>query len=687
MAEGVKEVKKGIKGFKDTLKMYDYFISCLIRKKILLRGNVSKGHYTLGRDFIQGSDTISVFYQIQSFSRTLPNAMVERIRDTFEGMMGEDIRINFISQLEKHIIDWSSTQMQLQLKAWREQDEQSRNKDAFSIANNFSTSETSEWLKDTITDLYMEENKNKRDILRVSFVINIVNTDISDRGIMKFETFLEELSYYLKTNGIYFERLSVDLDKFINTQLPFNADFEEDKGLVVSKSLFTDVLYSKTMELRQGRIGDSGIYLLTDIYSGKSVFKKVKETAESNETWLVTAESGGGKSYLVKMMAIMLLSQGFNGTINDIEGDEYLPLADWISTDNPDAVRVVNMRQGGYIDPFPIPNLVGDEEIDSTLKSQSVDYVTSLLKSLIGDKIFEENTWADSILDAAVGKLYSVYGVTNEPNTWKNSQRGSIKDILGVFDSALETGKPFDGLSKHMDKDEFTSVATLMYVKLSTYFSEKGLRSGFFRYAIAISELNEADLVIVSFNMKNTPESSIDPVQMKIMQLSASILSYQRSIYSKYVLGKFNFKIWEEYQRWGDFSGSDKILSTNVTGGRKLGDVVIIVTNSIGSILYSDRSDHKKVFENVRSFMIGAIGDSGVRADLLKRLSISHLKPELDKIAISTVLNNKTSITGDAYKYAFLACLDRKDFSVGKVCLPPELEKSSLFRTGVMVKE
>ena len=181
MAEGVKEVKKGIKGFKDTLKMYDYFISCLIRKKILLRGNVSKGHYTLGRDFIQGSDTISVFYQIQSFSRTLPNAMVERIRDTFEGMMGEDIRINFISQLEKHIIDWSSTQMQLQLKAWREQDEQSRNTDAFSLSNNFSTSETSEWLKDTITDLYMEENKNKRDILRVSFVINIVNIDISDR--------------------------------------------------------------------------------------------------------------------------------------------------------------------------------------------------------------------------------------------------------------------------------------------------------------------------------------------------------------------------------------------------------------------------------------------------------------------------------------------------------------------------
>lgn len=687
MAEGVKEVRNGIKGFKDTLKMYDYFISCLIRKKILLRGSVSKGHYTLGRDFIQGSDTISVFYQIQSFSRTLPNAMVERIRDTFEGMMGEDIRINFISQLEKHVIDWSSTQMQLQLKAWREQDEQSSNKDAFSISNNFSTSETSEWLKDTVTDLYMEENKNKRDILRVSFVINIVNTDISDRGIMKFETFLEELSYYLKTNGMYFERLSADLDKYINTQLPFNADFEEDNGLVVSKSLFTDVLYSKTMELRQGRIGDRGIYLLTDIYSGKSVFKKVKETAESNETWLVTAEAGGGKSYLVKMMAIMLLSQGFKGTINDIEGDEYLPLADWVSTDNPDAVRVVNMRQGGYIDPFPIPNLVGDEEIDSTLKSQSVDYVTSLLKSLIGDKIFEEDTWADSILDAAVGKLYSVYGVTNEPNTWKNSQRGSIKDILGVFDSALETGKPFEGLSKHMDKDEFTSVATLMYVKLSTYFSEKGLRSGFFRYAIAISELNEADLVIVSFNMKNTPESSIDPVQMKIMQLSASILSYQRSIYSKYVLGKFNFKIWEEYQRWGDFSGSDKILSTNVTGGRKLGDVVIIVTNSIGSILYSDRSDHKKVFENVRSFMIGAIGDSGVREDLLKRLSISHLQPELDKIAISTVLNNKTSITGDAYKYAFLACLDRKDFSVGKVCLPPELEKSSLFRTGVTVKE
>ena len=52
---------------------------------------------------------------------------------------------------------------------------------------------------------------------------------------------------------------------------------------------------------------------------------------------------------------------------------------------------------------------MGDEEIDSTLKSQSVD-CNIFIKSLIGDKIFEENTWADSILDAAVVNYIHLWG-------------------------------------------------------------------------------------------------------------------------------------------------------------------------------------------------------------------------------------------------------------------------------------
>lgn len=673
--------------FKKTIEMYDYFLSNIVRKKFNVMDNIDRECYSLGKDFIQGSSSIAVFYQVHSFSREILNAMVERIRDNFEHMMGEQIRINFINKLNKYTIDWGSQTMQLQLKAWKEQDEElSQSADIYNMSSTFDTLESSQWLRESLQTLFVEENKNKRDILSVSFLINIVNSDITSQGLARFDVFLKEFERFLKANGLYIERLSTDLSEALKNSLPFNFE-QEKKNLVISKNLMTDMLYSKTMELRQGRIGEHGVYLMTDIYSGKGIFKKFKETEQSNELIIVTAESGGGKSYAVKNAVLMLLSQGYNGTINDIEGDEYISLADWIAAKNPDAVKVINMRKGGFIDPFPIPDLVGDADIDDTLMSQSVEYMTFSYKSIIGDKLFEKYEWADPILDSAIYELYSKYGVTKDKSTWHKSKNGSFKDILGILDNAIKNERPFDSLSSYINKKEFVDICKLMYVKLETYLSENGLRSDFFKHPLSVKELNDATLVIVSFNMKNTPESSVDPVQMKIMQLSAAILSFQRSMYSKYVLGKFNFKVWEEYQRWGDFKGSEAILGTNVTGGRKLGDVIFIITNSIASILYSDRDDHKKIFGNTMSFMIGAIGDAKVRADLLTRLSVPHLKGELDKIAMATTLNNKGNSVNENYNHAFLVCLDRKDFSVGKVCLPKEITDSSLFKTGVNIKQ
>lgn len=675
------------KKLKQTVEMYDYFLSNIVRKKFNISNNIDRECYSLGKDFIQGSGSVSVFYQIHSFTREIGNAMIERIRDNFELTMGEEIRVNFINKIEKHVIDWGSPTMQLQLRAWREQeDETNQQSDVYNLSSTYTTMESSQWLRESLSTLYIEENKNKRDVLTVSFLINVVNSDLTNQGLVKFEVFLREFERYLKSYGLYIEKLNTDLSEVVKNCLPFNFEQCEKNKVVVSKNLITDMLYAKTMELRQGRIGENGVYILTDIYSGKGIFKKFKETDQSNETWIVTAEAGGGKSFAVKNIVLMLLSQGFNGTINDIEGDEYTALADWIASDNPDAVKVINMRKGGFVDPFPIPNLVGDADIDDSLFSQSVEYMTFSYKSIIGDKLFDEKYWADPILDAAIHELYLKHGVTKDKSTWSRSKSGTFKNILSVLDDAIKNKKPFDSLSEYIDVKEFIEICTIMYVKLETYLSDKGLRSDFFKHPLSVEELNDADLVIVSFNMKNTPESSVDPVQMKVMQLSAAILSFQRSVYSKYVLGKFNFKVWEEYQRWGDFKGSEAILGTNVTGGRKLGDVVLIITNSIASILYSDRDDHEKIFGNTTSFLVGAIGDSKVRADLLQRLSVPHLQGELDKIAIATTLNNKGDSISNSYNHAFLACLDRKEFSVGKVCLPYEITSSSLFKTGVNIQ-
>lgn len=139
-----------------------------------------------------------------------------------------------------------------------------------------------------------------------------------------------------------------------------------------------------------------------------------------------------------------------------------------------------------------------------------------------------------------------------------------------------------------------------------------------------------------------------------------------------------------EFQRWGKFPGADKTLGVALTGGRKLGDVNIIITNVIAEMLGEDRFN---VFSNVTSFLIGAIGDKDVRVDLCNRLSIPNMLPELNKI--STVRSTKDEYKGAGssessdYRYAFLCGLDKSKYAITKMLLPEHLAKSDLFRTGV----
>jgi len=43
--------------------------------------------------------------------------------------------------------------------------------------------------------------------------------------------------------------------------------------------------------------------------------------------------------------------------------------------------------------------------------------------------------------------------------------------------------------------------------------------------------------------------------------------------------------VWEEYQRWGDIKGSAEIIGNAMTGGRKRGDVNLIITNDVAAII------------------------------------------------------------------------------------------------------
>ena len=159
------------------------------------------------------------------------------------------------------------------------------------------------------------------------------------------------------------------------------------------------------------------------------------------------------------------------------------------------------------------------------------------------------------------------------------------------------------------------------------------------------------------------------------------MISNIRSNFSK-ASGKFNVKVFEEFQRYNGLPDAVRIFNTTLTGGRKLGDVTIVVSNKPSELLERDQFG---VFENTQSFFIGAVSNSNIRKKLCEVLSIEYLNRDLNSIASASLVERGGSES--IYKQAFLVRLHKVDETIAKIHMPQYLAESPLFFTGVSSKE
>ena len=227
------------------------------------------------------------------------------------------------------------------------------------------------------------------------------------------------------------------------------------------------------------------------------------------------------------------------------------------------------------------------------------------------------------------------------------------------------------------DEDYIKSL-TFVRAQLAEYFEPDGSRASVFSNRVSTEDVANARVVLCSFGMKSKATVMVDDVQLRLSQLSAASIHHVRSLTCKRE-GKFNLTVWEELQRWAAFPSAAGILGTAITGGRKMGDINLIISNEPSMFL--EAGSKLKIFENVQSVAIGSIGDASVRNELAKRLSIEYLKDELTLLATAT---SKTSEDGpeSPYKRAFVIKLSTGEVTLGKVALPDGIAQSELFKTG-----
>ena len=636
--------------------------------------------YSNGSGLFSGKDNISYFYSIDGFPNELPIDFKEAIRNEAR----EGVRISFIATFQETRIDWGSAQMRSKLRTWKTIDEDTGDIDEFNYRENIKLLDNNTWRKQSLLYLSDAEIRRKRKLFKYRTLMII-----SGKRGENFNTTVGEVQSYCSSIGIKLSMVEEGLSDYLRVFSPFSLEFSKDVINTVGSNTVPDELLARFSGYDQGKLGKKGIYWGTDIDSGFPVFKAVKKSSVDAENILITAETGGGKSFFLKGLLIQLLGDPrFNGTIMDIEGFEYIPLAGYLA--RYDSVVILNMAEGTgkYFDPVEI-NVTGDEKLDADMFTFSKSFTLSILKTLLG-KTLMENDWSTVIVNDAVAKTYAKNGISLDPKTWYRSKGLTLFDVYdsmkSLYDEVLnfKKGAKDELINQYKSNLDYRSALDLVIAKLSTYFEplEKGgTRSDVFKSRVSLNDIRKAKLVVCSFGMAGKSADMVDQVQMALSQLSAANISHIRSLFSQ-AEGKYNFKVWEEFQRWGHFPDSEKTITTALTGGRKLGDVNLIVTNRVQELLDGDRFG---IFGNTTSFAIGSIDDASTREQLCDRLSIPLLKNDLDKIVIKR--GNTESFSSDneissVYDKAFLIRLDKSVSTIVKMDMPDNIAKSSLFRTG-----
>lgn len=684
-----KEQKKKAKKakIKEKIDMYDMILANLIAGKSIIQPRVKLGNSQLAIGFsnISSEATISKYFMIRQLPDYMQPRMVDYIRNS---CILPGVKINFYFYGGPYKINWDSAEMQNKMRIWKEYSaKHSGPIDVFDYRNQRNSDLARRRIIESTRYLNEAELEYKRSLVRVAFVIE-VTAERNTEAILNMQSVIYSIKSYCNNADIKLKELRVNMIDWLQTLDPFSLKKKKETTGKMSYKILTDDILANFNSYKQGRVGVEGHCLGIDVLSGGPVLRHFKLDPDAPENWLISAETGGGKSFFVKALLTWLLADNFVVTVLDYEGDEYTNLANYIKAGNPEDVRIISMGKGStqYFDPCEIPPLTGDTEVDSELKENAINYILALFKIIVAGIDNDLTQWEERVLSTAVSRMYDCAGVTEDPSTWSRSKGLRLSMVYDEVKDIVESKELVDA-----DNDNIKHKAAVRIMEsASIYFEEGGSKSGTFKHPISVESIHNAKFIVFSFGMKGADNSLSDRTILALKQLSVASVSIQISNYCKYVRKCFNVKVWEEFQRWQAAEGSGSIISNAMTGGRKRGDVNIVITNDLSSILDDENTVSRRIRQNIQNMAIGKIRDKDVLDQFCQMFSLQDCRESLRKISRAnvsdTTLGRQNTGQGNRYRHSFCVIQDNGKKAIVKAMLPTALSRSKIFRTGVDVE-
>lgn len=685
--ETKKEKRKG--SIKEKIEMYDMILANLIAGSSIIEPSMKldRSQIHIGFSDISSQNQMTKYFMLTRLPDFIPTKFYDKCR---RACLKPGVKINFYTYGEPHKIDWSSPEMRNRMSIWkRYTTENSGEIDIFDYGEQYKSSAARTRIIESTKYLNEAEIIHKRSTIKTTFVI-AVSARRNESDLINMGDTIRQLKYFCSTYDIKVQELRVNLIDWIRSIGIFSMNPEQSMVSRLAKRVLTDDVLANWNSYKQGRVGTGGVPLGIDVLSGGPVPWRFKADPDGADNWLVSAATGGGKSYWIKTLSTYLLADGFVGCIMDYEGDEYNNLAEYIIAGNPKDVKIVSMGKSSqvYFDPCEIGELTGDDAVDSELKESAINFILQIYRIMVCGVDGEFTSEQKKILSLGIQRMYDISGVTDDKRTWKNSLGLRLSDVYREIKMMVDDKELVD----ESDDNAKHKAAVRIVDSTSVFFEPGEAYYGTFGKAMSINDLHDAKLIVFSFGMKGLGDSATDKTMLALKQLSVAYINIQISNYCKYVKHCFNFKVWEEFQRWGTSAGSSEIISNAITGGRKRGDVNFIITNDLGSLLDGSALS-SRLIGNIQNFAIGLQPDEKVRLDFCQKFHQEECLGALEKIAVAANKKNKdqqsheakTAVARNKYTNSFCLMLEDGSKSIVRVELPKQIRESSLFRTGVKI--
>ena len=676
-------VKHRIEILKDKLKMYDVMLANWYDKNsvVLSDEEIKNDSIHIGYNCVESSTSIRKYFIISGMPMYVSTSLITDIRLICKS---KGVKVNFYNYCQPHKILWESQEMANRMRIWRQEIENTtRSTSVFDYRSNFDKNNVKDAIMHSTLYFNRSELKYKRTLAKVTFMVEFV-CNKNEEDLYGFVHSLSAFRTYCANNDIKIKELKTNLLDWMTTLGIFSLKDVKSISRYLCKKVVTDDVLARFNCYRQGMLGESGVPMGIDLSSGGPVLKIFKEDPDDAENWLIAAPTGGGKSLYVKTLIGYLLADNKVVTVMDYEGDEYTNLAAFIRASNPADVKIVSMGKGSsvYFDPIEIADLTGDDEVDDDLKEIAQSYIEAIFRLIVAGIDGQLSIYEKLVISTALNNVYDMAGVTDDKSTWHRSKGLRVGMVYDEI-KRLRDNKFF---IDNVDTELYKHKATIKIVDSSWhYFEPDGTKAGTFAKPMSINDLHDARFIVFQFGIKGAIASQSDPVTLALKQLSVANISIQISNYCKYVKKCFNVKVWEEFQRWGEIKGSDEIIVNAMTGGRKRGDINILVTNDIAAMLDESNKVSATLTQNFQGMCIGGIRDAQIRNKFCEKFELHEINGLLLRIgkANNSKVSRKRKVVGygameNRFKHAF-CYISGYQQAVVKVKLPQSVLDSKLY--------